>query len=227
MSERILVISAPPILGFQPHAVGRPLYAVTSIENSTFCRHQDKQKECTILIRGEDNININFSGRIPGWRNPGKERFFFSGPQKSYARPFSTLNTGISERKLLVVPRLAFQKVYAKRYYVVFFGPYLSPDPIETLITIGDTISTYCLDTPEPPRRHPVGHSLGHPLFLGTILGTLWARETPAAGRGVRNLCFGDLCSVIITSGFSKPRFWGTYVLHPGFSWFSSFPCFL
>ena len=27
-------------------------------------------------------------------------------------------------------------------------------------------------------------------------------------------------------SGFSKPRFWGTYVLHPGFSWFSSFPCF-
>ena len=25
---------------------------------------------------------------------------------------------------------------------------------------------------------------------------------------------------------FSKPRFWGTYVLHPGFSWFLSFPCF-
>ena len=26
-----------------------------------------------------------------------------------------------------------------------------------------------------------------------------------------------------LSSGFSKPRFWGTYVLHPGFSWFSSF----
>ena len=28
-------------------------------------------------------------------------------------------------------------------------------------------------------------------------------------------------------SGFSKPRFWGTCALHPGFSWFPSFPCFL
>ena len=27
-------------------------------------------------------------------------------------------------------------------------------------------------------------------------------------------------------SDFSKPRFWGTYALHPGFPWFSLFPWF-
>ena len=47
---------------------------------------------------------------------------------------------------------------------------------------------------PEGPRRHPVGHSVGHPPFSGTLSGTLpgtlrarRARETPVAGRGVRN----------------------------------------
>ena len=31
---------------------------------------------------------------------------------------------------------------------------------------------------------------------------------------------------LLLFSGFSEPRFWGTYVLHPGFPWFPPFPCF-
>ena len=42
-----------------------------------------------VYQRGKNNININFSGRIPGGRTPGKAPF--SRTQKVYARPFSTV----------------------------------------------------------------------------------------------------------------------------------------
>ena len=51
----------------------------------------------------------------------------------------------------------------------------------------------HLFDTPGHSRdtfwTHPVGHSLGHPRFSGTLSGTLRARrarESPVAGRGVR-----------------------------------------
>ena len=46
---------------------------------------------------------------------------------------------------------------------------------------------------PEGPRRHPLGHSVRHPPFSGTLQGYSpahfgpFARKTPVAGRGVRN----------------------------------------
>ena len=56
-----------------------------------------------------------------------------------------------------------------------------------------DTFWTLRSPGPEGPQRHP-GHSVGHPPFSGTLSGTLpgtlrarRARETPVAGRGVRN----------------------------------------
>ena len=57
-----------------------------------------------------------------------------------------------------------------------------------------DTFWTLWSPGPEGPRGHPVGHSLGHPPFSGTLSwdtpGTLRARrarETPVAGRRDRN----------------------------------------
>ena len=53
-------------------------------------------------------MNINFLGRIPGGRNPGKEPSFRT--QKVYARPFfycktqGIPNINIFEQKLLVAP---------------------------------------------------------------------------------------------------------------------------
>ena len=52
------------------------------------------------------------------------------------------------------------------------------------------TLSGHFLDTPGTLSGHPVGHSLGHPPFSGTLSGTLrghfgpeGTRETPVAGR--------------------------------------------
>ena len=59
--------------------------------------------------------------------------------------------------------------------------------PQDTFLTPGDTLGTLF---GRRARRHPVGHSLGHPRFSGTLSRTLRARrarETPVAGRGVRN----------------------------------------
>ena len=79
---------------------------------------------CTGSTEEKNNINTNFLGRIPGGRSPGKEPF--SQTQRVYARPFFTIKHGIpnmnfSEHKLLAAPRLAFQKVHAKKFMFVFF----------------------------------------------------------------------------------------------------------
>ena len=71
----------------------------------------------------KNDININFLGRIP---DLGKSRF--SGPKKFmlglfYCKTQGIPNINFSEHELLAVARLAFQKVYAKKVYVVFSVP--------------------------------------------------------------------------------------------------------
>ena len=85
-----------------------------------------------------------------------------------------------------------------------FWGNIRQPGPF-VLLLIFDRMETlwrhsqntlWTLRSPRPKGswRHPVGHSLKHPRFRGHALGDtpgrLWARrarETPLAGRGVRN----------------------------------------
>ena len=79
--------------------------------------------------RRKNNININFLGRIPRGRTPGKEPFF-PDPKSLcqalfYCKTQGIPNIHFCEHKLLVAPRLAFQEGYAKQVYVVFSVPNL------------------------------------------------------------------------------------------------------
>ena len=81
------------------------------------------------LSEEKHNININFSGWIPGVRSLGKEAEPFSWTPKVYVWPFSTTcfktqgipSINFFKHKLLAATRLAVEKVYARKVYVVVF----------------------------------------------------------------------------------------------------------
>ena len=83
------------------------------------------------------------------------------------------------------------------------------------LIRIKTGLDTHSRDTfwtlrspgPEGPRGHPVGHSLGHPPFLGTLSGILrehfGPRDSCSRPAGSQN-GGGGLCPLPKTAGFDE-----------------------
>ena len=61
------------------------------------------------------------------------------------------------------------------------------------------------------------------PCFVLYVTGVEREGLSDCQGRaGIISIARWNL-RLVIFSGISKPRFWGTYVLHPGFLWFSLF----
>ena len=67
----------------------------------------------------KNNININLLGRLPGRENPRERPVSLDAKSLCwalfYCKTQGIPNINFSEHELLAVPRLVFQKVYAKK----------------------------------------------------------------------------------------------------------------